>query len=743
VKKECLLDEFKTIKGERLRRVIAVVSMLVTLHYLYWRVTATFNQGALVFSWALWVAECFGTLTTFLFFFAVWRPLSRKAPEPMPGRTVDVLVPSKNESVSILRKTLLACNDLVYPHRTLLLDDGNRPEVKALCEELTCVYLARETHEHAKAGNINFGLAHSTAEFVAIFDADHAPLPHFIDRLIGYFRDEKLAFAQAPQEFYNIDSFQHRVDHEKRYLWTEQGLFYNLIQPGRDRWNAAYFVGSCALMRRAAIDDVGGFATASITEDMLTSIRIHAKGWSSVYHNEGLAYGIAAETIHPFHIQRRRWGLGGWQVFFRANPLFVRGLTFSQRLCYLGSLIYPIEGFQKLVFYATPPIVLFSGILPMNALDVTYLLHFVPYFALSLFAFNEMGRGYAGYLMLEQFSMGKFITYLQSFFSLFLPRRLRQFAVTPKGQKASTPQALIIPQALVFTVSLVAIVWAVLQLVLGLRGDEFIVAVNSLWALFNTGLALAIILYARTKFYQRRIDFRIVDAVPVFVSYQDGARPARRLAAAGDATETGLSLVTVGGLPADRELSLEIMLPRRTLGGEGRVVHERRAPAGTDVVVRSGLLVTGPAGEVDVMSRYLHESAVMKFLAEYSTRYRTYIDSRLAPRTSPKSRARRARAFLPATLARPDGAVSFGVIRNVSSTGLLFASREDLAEGDRVRVDAILGTEAVPFPGIVVRVVRHASDDFPECLAGIHFTDPRPDSVSRILAVADAAATLG
>ncbi len=736
------VEDFRNFKGEGLRRVVAVVSMLVTLYYLYWRVTETFNQSALFFSWSLWIAECFGTLTTFLFFFAVWRPLSREAPKPLEGRTVDVLVPTKNEPVAILRKTLLACNDVKYAHRTLLLDDGNRPEVKALCEELGCVYLARENHEHAKAGNINFGLKHSTAEFVAIFDADHAPLPHFIDRLIGYFVDEKVAFAQAPQEFYNIDSFQHRADHEKKYVWTEQGLFYNLIQPGRDRWKAAYFVGSCALIRRTALDDVGGFSTISITEDMATSIRIHARGWTSVYHNEGLAYGIAADTINPFHLQRKRWGLGGWQVFFKANPLFVRGLSFPQRLCYLGSLIYPIEGFQKFVFYVTPPIVLFTGILPMNALDVTYLLHFIPYFALSLFAYNEMGRGYAGYLLLEQFSMGKFFTYLESFFSLLLPRRLRQFKVTPKTKGTATPYPLIVPQAIVFAGSVIGIVWALLQLVLGLRGDEFIIAVNSLWALFNSGLAIAIILYARTKFYQRRTEFRIHDAVPVFFSYRDGSKAVRRLGAADDATETGMSIVSAGVIPADRELEIEIMLPRKTLAGTGRVMHVKTANIGFDTVSRAGITVTGPSGEVDVMSRYLHESAVSKFLAEYSTRYLTYIESRLEKQPQRAVRARRFRAFVPAVVRGKAGGTSYGVIRNISQTGYLLAAREDLAEGDRVEVEAVVGDRNVPLPGIVVRVVRHHSEDFPECVAGVILDKADPGVVNRVLAIAEATAAL-
>ena len=736
------MEDFNNPRGEKLRRIIAVIAMIVTVQYLYWRVTATFNHSALFLSWTLYIAECFGTLTTFLFYFAVWKPRARIAPPPLEGRTIDVLIPTKNEPVSVLRKTFLACNDLSYPHRTLVLDDGNRPEVKAVCDELGCVYLARPTHEHAKAGNVNFGLRNSTAEFIAVFDADHAPLPHFIDRLIGYFKDEKVGFVQAPQEFYNIDSFQHRADHEKKYIWTEQGLFYNLIQPGRDRWNAAYFVGSCALMRRAALDDIGGFATASITEDMLTSIRIHAKGWASVYHNEGLAYGIAAETIHPFHIQRRRWGLGGWQVFFRANPLFIRGLTFPQRLCYLGSLIYPIEGFQKLVFYVVPPIVLFTGILPMNAMDVTYLVHFVPYYALSLFAFNEMGRGHAGYLMLEQFSMGKFVTYLESFFSLLLPRRARQFKVTPKGETVSTPYGLILPQVAVFVGSIAAIIYALVQLVLGLRGDEFIIAVNSLWALFNSGLAIAILLYARSKFHQRRTDFRMFDAVPVCYGFDEGGTVVRRFAAAVDATENGMSLVSVGAMPQNRDLTIEVLLPRKTVNVVGRVVHQKTAPAGKDVVTRAGLRVKGASGELDMLSRYLHEAAVSKFLGEYSTRYKTYIEKHLSHTPRRVVRTKRVRACLPAVVRKEENRLSYGVIRDISSSGLLLAAQEELAAGDRVTLEVIAGNDVVSFRGFVVRVIVYPSRRFPGCVAGVGFENADINAVNRILGIADAISTL-
>lgn len=723
-------------KTETLRRIVAVVAVAVTIYYLFWRVTETFNPNALVFSWALWIAELFGFLTTILFYFSVWRPLRRTPPPPLEGRTVDVLIPTFDESVQVLRKTLLACNNLTYPHRTLMLDDGNRSEVRELCEELACAYIARPSHEDAKAGNINYGLQLSTAEFIAVFDADHAPLPHFIDRLIGYFKDDKVAFVQSPQAFYNIDSFMHRVDEEKRYVWGEQGLFYDLIQPGRDRWNAAYFVGSCALMRRKALDDIKGFATGSITEDMLTSIRLQSEGWSSVYHNEQLAYGIAAETILPFHIQRRRWGLGGWQVFFKANPLFVRGLSLPQRLCYLASLIYPIEGFQKLVFYITPPIALFTGILPMRALDINYLLHFVPYYTISLFAFNEMGRGFGGNLMLEQFSMGKFVTYIRSFFALLLPKRARRFKVTPKGGGSQAPYTLLAPQLIVFIVSIVAIVWALVHLILQIRNDEFIIAVNSLWALYNSGLGLAIFLYAKKKIVQRRECFRIPDAVPVLYSYRNHEKDIHRLSVAEDLTRKGLSLISIDRVPDGQELNMKIVLPGTDVTLKGMLVQGTSGAANGHTVTRAGFSFTEVSkASGDTLLRYLHESAVRKFLREYSTRYRTYIEKRIERARKHQKRPDRFTAFLPAVVMNGDGKPSYGVIKNISASGFLLLTRHALDPGKEVSLQTVIGKDLVPMSGVVARTSPYESKEFPEMLAGVRLTKADPEKMLHLLRI--------
>jgi cellulose synthase (UDP-forming) len=182
--------------------------------------------------------------------------------------------------------------------------------MKALAEQLGCRYLARADNAHAKAGNLNHGLAHSSGELVVVFDADHAPRRDFLVKTLGCFDDASVGFVQTPQNFYNLDSYQHRRRGAGGAVWTEQSLFFRVIQRGKDYWNAAFFCGSCAVVRRSALDAIGGFATGTVTEDLHTSIRLHAKGYQSVYHAEALAFGLAPESIEPFIGQRVRWGQG-------------------------------------------------------------------------------------------------------------------------------------------------------------------------------------------------------------------------------------------------------------------------------------------------------------------------------------------------------------------------------------------------------------------------------------------------
>jgi len=415
------------------RRVVACAFVAVGLCYLIWR-AGTFNPHAPVFSGLIYAAELFGFITALLHPFMCWRLTERQAPPPRQGIAVDVFVPTYSEPVALVRKTLLAALAMDYPHHTWLLDDGRRPEMRALANELGCEYLTRPDNTHAKAGNLNHALRWSRGDVVAVFDADHAPRRDFLVKTLGYFGDPSVAFVQTPQDYYNLDSYQHRKALRKRSVWTEQALFFRVIQRGKDLWNAAFFCGSCALIRRSALETVGGFATGTITEDLHTSIRLHAAGFRSVYHAEPLAFGLAPESIEPFITQRVRWGQGAMHVWRTEGIVCNRGLTAAQRINYLASVATYFDGWQKAVFYFAPVVVLTTGKLPLVAALPAFLLHFVPYYLLTFWAFEEVGRGYGGTLYIEQYNMARFAAFAWATLALLVPTM--KFRVTRKGSRA-------------------------------------------------------------------------------------------------------------------------------------------------------------------------------------------------------------------------------------------------------------------------------------------------------------------
>ena len=123
------------------RSLLVLAYLAVAMWYLAWRPT-TFNPQAPVFSWIVYAAELFGFVVALMHIFMVWRLSVRTSPPAPVGVTVDVFIPSYNEPVDMLRRTLLAAQRMDYPHQTWLLDDGNRPQARALAEELGCRYLA-------------------------------------------------------------------------------------------------------------------------------------------------------------------------------------------------------------------------------------------------------------------------------------------------------------------------------------------------------------------------------------------------------------------------------------------------------------------------------------------------------------------------------------------------------------------------------------------------------------------------
>src|SRR3954469_25030373 len=335
-------------------RAFAAIAWLYGAYWIVWRWGFSLNPHAIVFSIVLVVAETYGLINSFFLIATVWR-LKYRDPPPAPrNRTVDVFITCYNEPLEVLRRTAIGARAIRYPHRTYMLDDGKRDDVKMMADQLGIGYIRRVGNANAKAGNLNFALSVTTGEFILQLDADHVPLPHIVDRLLGYFNDPKMALVQSPQDFYNVDSFSHVVNDEGRRLWEENRIFYSLIQRGRDYWNASFFCGSCGIIRRSALEEIGGFQSQTIIEDMETTMQLHARGYKSAYHRETLAYGLAPGAAGAYHVQRLRWGQGAMQIMRKLKPLTMRGLSLGQRLNYFAGTACYFEGWQKAVFYLMP-----------------------------------------------------------------------------------------------------------------------------------------------------------------------------------------------------------------------------------------------------------------------------------------------------------------------------------------------------------------------------------------------------
>ena len=422
----------RVLYSQPVARGVAVLASVVLVEYLHWRLTATLNADALAFSLLLLAAEAQGILTFLLFALMTWDVRRPPRPPLREGLRVDVYVPTYDEDLEILEATLTGCGRMAYPHATYVLDDGRRPEVAALAARLGCRYLTRPDNRDAKAGNLNAALPRTDGDFIAVLDADMVPQPDFLTKTLGYFTDPEVALVQLPQEFYNRDSVQHAAGERGPGPWHEQELFYRVIQPGKNRWNAAFWCGSPSVLRRAALEAVGGVATETVTEDIHTSLRLHARGWKTVYHDEALAFGIAPQTLHAFAIQRLRWAQGTMQLLrSRENPLLVAGLSLAQRLNYLASMLTYFDSYQKLVFLVAPPFILLTGILPLDVGGREFAARWSVYFAAGLLANVALGRGRFHYVGTEQYNFLKLFTFLWASTVLVWPRRLR-FQVTPK-----------------------------------------------------------------------------------------------------------------------------------------------------------------------------------------------------------------------------------------------------------------------------------------------------------------------
>jgi cellulose synthase (UDP-forming) len=326
--------------------------------------------------------------------------------------TVDVFIPVANEPIDIITETISAVLDMSYPHRTIVLDDGNSSSVQSVIKKLGAEYYRRiGKKEFAKSGNLNFGLTLSNADFFAVFDSDHVPKKNFITTLLPYFSNEKIALVQTPQTYSNIDKF------IARGSALSQDIFYRYIQPSKNSYNAAFCVGTNMMYRRSAIDSIGGIAKRHHSEDIWTTILLHEQGYHSLFHNEILAVGRGPETIEAYFRQQNRWARGGFTMFFERNPLLNNKLNLDQRIQYFFSNIHYFSGFAILIYLFMPIIFLLTGHHPMNLNNShEWIIHYLPFAAtvwlLPLFLLQSFS------LATIATSLASFVPYISAFLSV-------------------------------------------------------------------------------------------------------------------------------------------------------------------------------------------------------------------------------------------------------------------------------------------------------------------------------------
>ncbi|BAU65417.1 Cellulose synthase (UDP-forming) [Stanieria sp. NIES-3757] len=428
------------------RRIVVSILLILLVRYLLWRVLSTLNLADPVngtFSLLLLVMELLtisGAIIQLLLMFSIknrHREANRYSEAVEQGSyapSVDILIPTYNEPDFILKRTIVGCQALDYPHKQIyLLDDTKRSQIKQLAQELGCHYITRPDNSHAKAGNLNHALAQTHSELVVVFDADFIPTANFLKRTVGFFQNQKIGLVQTPQSFYNCDPIARNLGLED-VLNPEEEVFYRQVEPIKDGVGSVVCAGTSFIVRRSALEEIGYFVTDSVSEDYFTGIRLAAKGYELVYLDEKLSAGLAAENISAHIDQRLRWARGTLQAFFiESNPLTIPGLTFWQRLGHLEGLLHWFTPIPRLFFLFIPIIYIFFGINPIqfSVRELVYI--FLPYYIIQLSVFAWLNHRSRSAILADLYSLVQCFPVSIAIVKIILSPFARGFKVTPKG----------------------------------------------------------------------------------------------------------------------------------------------------------------------------------------------------------------------------------------------------------------------------------------------------------------------
>jgi cellulose synthase (UDP-forming) len=511
-----------------------VLSISASSRYIYWRFTDTIgftHWMDAAFGYGLVLAELYAFAVLLIGYFQTAWPLQRR-PVPMPADvstwpSVDVFIPSYNEPLEVVRQTVFSAMSLDWPKDRLhvyVLDDGRRTEFREFCEELGVGYLIRDNNHHAKAGNINAALKVTHSEYIAIFDCDHIPTRSFLQVCMGwFFKDTNLVMLQTPHVFFSPDPFERNLDTFHR-MPNEGELFYGIVQDGNDLWNASFFCGSCAIIRRKELLEVGGIAVETVTEDAHTALKLSRLGYNTAYLEVPQAAGLATESLSGHVGQRIRWARGMAQIARTDNPLFGKGLKFGQRLCYLNAMLHFFYGLPRLVFLTAPLAYLFFGAHVFQASALMITAYALPHLAHASVTNSRIQGRFRHSFWNEVYESVLAWYIMRPVLVAFINPKLGKFNVTAKGgviEKAYFDWTIARPYVVLLLINLVGMAVGVWKLFSSAGDETTTLVINMVWTIYNVILLGASVAVA-SETRQIRGTPRVAASLPAVIRFENG-----------------------------------------------------------------------------------------------------------------------------------------------------------------------------------------------------------------------------
>lgn len=460
-KKDCQRHHQKEFKPRKiLVRSLFILYYALALYYLVWLARHT-NPSTLPIFIPFYIAEIFCLISLSLSVLIIWRRRFNRsyfltsfhdAPE------VDVFITVCGEPIEIVQETIKAASEMHYPLKQVyILDDGASDEVRHAAAAWGCRYFSRPAKKDRKAGNLNYGLAHSHGKFILTLDADQVCSPDILEKTMGYFKLSHVAFVQTAQDF---------CVSENDPYGNREGVFYQVELTGKDAFNAAFSCGSAVIYRRQALNEVGGFSTWNLVEDVHTSYLLHSKGWRSIYVNESFSRGTAPEEIWSFYQQRQQWCTDSVRMLLWDNPLAKRGLSFCQKLQYFTTgFQYVVAGLFLPVFYFIPTWSLLTGRLLIDDPNKEYLALRVVLLSLSYFMYWTAHYPQNTAKSIRMWC-GQFPNFIYAIvLALLSPKSKPSYKVTPKVNfdRSRFPIVAVLPQLAVMALNLYAVGYAVVH----------------------------------------------------------------------------------------------------------------------------------------------------------------------------------------------------------------------------------------------------------------------------------------